>query len=520
DAPRGGGGRHRVGGGGATRPAGAGDRRDHARPRARPGAGWSALEPGGKMNDGGLSMLSHPVRRRGLALVLSLAMLPLAGAPVALAQSRPAERPAAPAAPAPSPGSQAILRALEDAFVSVADRATPSVVNVSVKLKPEAAQEDAPSPEMEERFREFFGPELFERFFRKRAPREEGRATGSGVIVDPRGFVLTNNHVVENATAIEVRLSDDRKFKATLVGRDPRSDLAVLKVDSPSPLPVAELGDSDKLRVGQWVIAIGNPFGLDRTVTAGIVSATGRTHVGVATYEAFIQTDASINPGNSGGPLLNLDGRVVGINTAIVSSGQGIGFAIPINMAREIVTQLISRGKVVRGWLGVAIQDLSPELAASLGVKEDAGALVADVMKDGPAASAGLRPGDVILEFGGSAIKDVPDLQKRVAAVEPGRAAPVTVMREKKTVTLSVKIGEQPTDDGMEAEAGDEILGLTVEPLTPEMAREHRLSARSGLLVTEVAPGSAGAAAGIQPGDAILEVNRRPVGDAVAFRQV
>jgi Do/DeqQ family serine protease len=413
------------------------------------------------------------------------------------------------------------LRALEDAFVSVADRATPSVVNVSVKVKREARPESGVEPEMEERFREFFGPELYERFFRRRAPRDEGRAAGSGVVVDPRGYIVTNNHVVENATEIEVRLSDDRKFKAALVGRDGRTDLAVLKIENPAgPLPVADLGDSDRLRVGQWAIAIGNPFGLDRTVTVGIISATGRTHVGVATYEAFIQTDASINPGNSGGPLLNLDGRVVGINTAIVSSGQGIGFAIPINMAREIATQLIERGKVVRGWLGVAIQDLSPELAASLGVKEDAGALVADVMKDGPAASAGLRPGDVILEFGGSAIKDVPELQKRVAGMEPGRAAPVTVMREKKTVTLSVQIGEQPTDDAMEAEAGDEILGLTVEPLTPETARQNRLSARSGLLVTEVAPGSAGAAAGIQPGDAILEVSRRPVADAVAFRQV
>jgi serine protease Do len=242
--------------------------------------------------------------------------------------------------------------------------------------------------------------------------------------------------------------------------------------------------------------------------------------VGVATYEAFIQTDASINPGNSGGPLLNLDGRVVGINTAIVSSGQGIGFAIPINMARDIMTQLINRGKVVRGWLGIGIQDLSPELAAGFGVKEDAGVLVAGVMKDGPAAAAGLKPGDVIVEFGGSTIKDVPDLQKRVAAVEPGRAAPVKVLREQKAVTLSVTIGEQPTDDAMEAaESGDEILGLTVEPLTPETAQQNRLAARSGLLVTEVAPGSAGAAAGIKTGDAILEVNRRPVSDAAAFRQ-
>jgi serine protease Do len=342
------------------------------------------------------------------------------------------------------------------------------------------------------------------------------------VVVDPRGYILTNNHVVENAAEILVRLSDDRKFKAVLVGRDERTDLAVLKLENPTgPLPVADLGDSDKLRVGQWAIAIGNPFGLDRTVTAGIISATGRTRVGVATYEAFIQTDASINPGNSGGPLLNLDGRVVGINTAIVSSGQGIGFAIPINMARDIMTQLINRGRVVRGWLGVVIQELDPELAASFGVKEKGGVLVADVMKDGPGAAAGIRPGDVIVDFGGAAIRDVPDLQKRVAAVEPGRPTPLTVVRERKSLTLSVKVGEQPTDDAIAAaEAGDEILGLTVEPLTPETARQHRLSARSGLLVTQVAPGSAGAAAGIKPGDALLEVNRRAVSDAAAFKEV
>ena len=355
-------------------------------------------------------------------------------------------------------------------------------------------------------------------------PRGESRreGTGSGFIIRKDGLVVTNNHVVENASAIEVRLSDDRKFKATLVGRDPRSDLAVLKVDSPSPLPVAELGDSDKLRVGQWVIAIGNPFGLDRTVTAGIVSATGRTHVGVATYEAFIQTDASINPGNSGGPLLNLDGRVIGINTAIVSSGQGIGFAIPITMARDVMTQLIARGRVVRGWLGVVIQDLTPELAAGFGVKEDAGVLVAEVMKDSPAGAAGLKPGDVITDFNGGGVKDVTDLQKRVAAVEPGRATPMTVTRDRKTVTLSVKVGEQPSEEALaDAENGSEsVLGLTVEPLTPETARQNRLTARGGLLVTEVEPGSPGAEAGIKPGDAIVEVNRKPVGDVAALQQL
>ncbi len=451
------------------------------------------------------------IRRRILSRVLVVAAMLGTLAPPALGQSRAPQRP-----PAPAPDSQRLLRLLEDAFVSVADRATPSVVNVSVRMKRETA-ESGPSPEAEERFREFFGPELFERFFRRRQPREEGRAAGSGVLVDARGYILTNNHVVENAAEIEVRLSDDRKFKATLVGRDARTDLAVLKLENPgATFPVAELGDSDRIRVGQWAIAIGNPFGLDRTVTVGIISATGRTHVGLATYEAFIQTDASINPGNSGGPLLNLEGRVVGINTAIVSSGQGIGFAIPINMARDIMTQLIARGRVVRGWLGVVIQDLTPELSASFGVKEDAGVLVADVMKDGPAEAAGLKAGDVIVSFAGRPIKDVPDLQKRVAGVEPGRATPLVVMRDHKNVTLSVKIGEQPADD---ADAADDILGLTVEPLTPETASQNRLSARSGLLVTDVTPGSPGAAAGIKAGDAILEVNRRPVSDAAALKQ-
>src|SRR5499426_3217786 len=295
---------------------------------------------------------------------------------------------------APAPDSRALLHALEDAFTSVADRVTPSVVNVSVKPKKGAAPgEGGPSPENEQRFREFFGPELYERFFRRRAPREDVRAAGSGVIVDARGFILTNAHVVENAADIEVRLSDDRKFPAKVVGRDPKTDLAIVKIDpGSSALPVAELGDSDKLRIGQWAIAIGNPFGLDRTVTVGIISATGRTRVGVATYEAFIQTDASINPGNSGGPLLNLDGRVIGINTAIVSSGQGIGFAIPINMVRDIMTQLIDKGRVVRGWLGISIQDLTPDLAAGFGVKPGSGVPVSDVMKDSPAEAGGVKP--------------------------------------------------------------------------------------------------------------------------------
>ena len=434
----------------------------------------------------------------------------------ASAQTGPAPKGAPPAEP------ERVLQALEDAFVAVADRVMPSVVNVSVKPRKTESPESGQSPEMEQRFKEFFGPEFFDRFFRRRGPRDEGRAAGSGVIVDRQGYILTNNHVVENAAEIEVRLSDDRKFKATLVGRDPKSDLAVLKIEAPTDsLPVAALGNSDTLRVGQWAIAIGNPFGLDRTVTVGIVSATGRTRVGVATYEAFIQTDASINPGNSGGPLLNLRGRVIGINTAIVATGQGIGFSIPINMARDIMAQLIARGRVVRGWLGIVIQDLTDDLAAGFGLSKANGVLVSDVMAGSPAEAGGMKPGDIIVEFAGAPIKDVTDLQKRVAAVEPGRPAGLSVIRDRKPTPLAVKIGEQPAGETLVAAVPkEESLGLTVEPLTAEAAERFSLSARAGVVVTGVAPGSSGAEAGIRPGDAILEVNRQAVIDMAGFRRI
>src|SRR5437016_8343240 len=291
-----------------------------------------------------------------VALVFALLFVPPAWAQPtpAWAQQRPA---AADSRQAPKTDPRAVLRAMEDAFSAVADRVTPAVVHVSTVQKKGATGGPEEGPE---RFKEFFGDEFYDRYFRRR-PREDARATGSGVLVDPKGYILTNNHVIENAQEIIVRLSDQRKFTARLVGRDPKTDLAVLKVDAPGPLPVAELGDSGQLRVGQWAIAIGNPFGLDRTVTVGIVSATARNRVGVATYENFIQTDASINPGNSGGPLLNLDGKVIGINTAIVAAGQGIGFSIPINQAREVMRQLIASGRVVRGWLGIAIQDVTED---------------------------------------------------------------------------------------------------------------------------------------------------------------
>src|SRR5216110_3037673 len=411
----------------------------------------------------------------------------------------------------PKVDPRALLHALEEAFTTAADRVTPAVVNVSAVPRKQSAEETP------ERFREFFGEEFYERFFRRR-PREEARASGSGVLVDPRGYVLTNNHVIENAQDITVRLSDGRKFTAKLVGRDPKTDLAVLKVEAPSPLPAAELGDSDHLRVGQWAIAIGNPFGLDRTVTVGIVSATARNRVGVATYENFIQTDASINPGNSGGPLLNLDGKVIGINTAIVAAGQGIGFSIPINQAKEVMRQLIASGRVVRGWLGIAIQDVTDELAGTFGVKE--GVLVAEVMKGGPAEAAGVRQGDVIVELNGAPIKEVPELQRRVAAVAPGQPVRLKLIRERKPVTLAVTVSEMPGDEPVLAGApDDESWGLSVEPLSGDAAAQLGLTIAAGLLVTDVVAGSPADKAGLRRGDVIVEVGKKPVADpATLFR--
>jgi Do/DeqQ family serine protease len=455
--------------------------------------------------------------RIALSLVLLVTFASPTWAQPASARPPAAADPRRPAKPARPPiDARAVLQAMEEAFSAVADRVTPAVVNVST-----VSRRPAPgSPDDPQRFREFFGDEFYERYDRRR-PREEPRAGGSGVIVDPAGYILTNNHVIENAQDITVRLSDSRKFRATLVGRDPKTDLAVLKVEAPAPLPTAELGDSERLRVGQWVVAIGNPFGLDRTVTVGIVSATARTRVGVATYENFIQTDASINPGNSGGPLLNLDGRVIGINTAIVAAGQGIGFSIPINEAKSVMGQLIARGKVTRGWLGIAIQDITDELASSFGVRERQGVLVAGVMKGGPGEAAGLKPGDVIVQLGTTKIREVPDLQRRVANVAPGQSIGLDVIRDRSTQRLTVQVGEMPPEDTTAAEVdpGPEGFGLQVEPLTPDMAERMGLPFTHGLLVTDVTSGGPGERAGLRRGDVILEVDRRPGHDAPSLQK-
>jgi len=434
---------------------------------------------------------------------------------------------------------KAILESLERAFVSVAERVMPAVVHIDAAQKnsprergPEREPREPQEPrvprersipperrEFERRFREFFG-EDFERFFRPRWPeRREGRNQGSGVIVDKSGVILTNNHLIERSDEIEVRLSDKRRFKAKVAGRDAKTDLAVLKIEGDGDFPVAELGDSDRLRIGQWAIAVGNPFGLDRTVTVGIISATGRQGVGVATYESFIQTDAAINPGNSGGPLVNLDGKVIGINTAIVSVGQGIGFAIPVNMARRVLPQLLTSGRVTRGWLGIRIQPLTADLAPSFGAKEGDGVLVADVIPGTPADAAGLKSGDVILEFDGQKTHDVPDLQGVVADAPPGKTAQVTVLRDGRLETFPVKIGEMPADEPVLASRGAERWGLSVQPITPELARQFNLSVSDGVLVSDVQENSPAARAGIHAGDAILEVNRRSVKDLRAVEE-
>lgn len=326
-------------------------------------------------------------------------------------------------------------------FVRVAERVTPSVVNISTVTTGKGRKPN-------ELFHPFgndpFFRDFFDRFFEGMPHRRQQTSLGSGLIIDKTGLILTNNHVVKDADEITVKFSDNHEVKGKVVGTDPKTDLAVIRVPAKDDLPVAVLGDSDALHVGEWAIAIGNPFGLDHTLTVGVVSATGRSEVGIATYENFIQTDASINPGNSGGPLLNIKGEVIGINTAIVASGQGIGFAIPVNMARKVMGDLVKKGKVTRGWLGVGIQRLTPELAKSFGVNPDDGILVGQVMPKGPAEAAGLKTGDLILSVDGKPVKDPRQLQTMIAEADIGKTMVLSIVREKEKRTVKVQVGEMP----------------------------------------------------------------------------
>jgi Do/DeqQ family serine protease len=345
------------------------------------------------------------------------------------------------------PGSNpsATADALQAAFVAVAERVRPAVVNIgTVQLARGRRPPAIPGPGTDDPFFKDF----FDQFFGRGAPgrREEFRrpGIGSGVIIDKRGYVLTNNHVILGADSVTVKLSSGDELKGRIVGTDAKTDLAVVKLEPGRDLRVAQLGNSDSLRVGEWAIAIGNPFGLDQTVTVGVVSATGRAEVGLATYENFIQTDASINPGNSGGPLVNLRGEVIGINTAILATGQGIGFAIPANMAKRVTDQLIDRGKVTRGWIGVSLEPLTEELVQSLGLPSNRGAVIARVHPGSPAEAAGLQPKDVIVKFGGQAVDDYNQLMRLSSEAEPGKTVPIEIVRTKQRKTVQLKIAESP----------------------------------------------------------------------------
>ncbi|GAB4368788.1 MAG: DegQ family serine endoprotease [Deltaproteobacteria bacterium] len=392
---------------------------------------------------------------------------------------------------------------------------SPAVVNISTTQVVRFSRPRMRSP---------FGRDPFEDFWNNffgNIPREQKRRSlGSGFLVSEDGYILTNNHVVEKADEVTVTLLDKEEYRAEVVGTDPKTDIALIKIKPGKKLHAVRLGDSDSLEIGEWVVAIGNPFGLGHTVTAGIVSAKGRV-IGSGPYDDFIQTDASINPGNSGGPLFNLKGEVVGINTAIIQGGQGIGFATPIRMATSILGQLKEKGKVTRGWLGVYIQRLTPEMAESLNVPEGKGALVADVMKDGPAARAGIRSGDVIVRFDGQEVEDQHELPAIVAATPPGKKVPVTVVRDGKRIELSVKIAEM--EEGTASGGGPDLskgLGLTVQDITPEIAKHMDIENRKGVLVTAVESDSPADDAGFREGDIIRQINRRPVADTAEFAKV
>lgn len=355
-------------------------------------------------------------------------------------------------------------------------------------------------------------------FSQERIPNAPG--SGAGVIMNPDGHIITNNHVVGDSTEIEVRLSDKTKLIAQVIGKDPDTDLAVLKVTTDHPLPSARFGDSTTVRVGQWVLAVGNPFGLERTVTLGVVSGIGRENVNLSRYENFIQTDASINPGNSGGPLFNLRGEVIGINTAIINFAQGIGFAIPSNMAKQVLQQLVAQGRVVRGWLGVGIQPLTPELAKKFGVTEQEGVLVNEVFEKDPAAAAGIKPGDVITRIEGAVIDSPNRLSRIIAGLSPGATAKVEVVRNQQRIVLNVALSErrdQAIMTSLPQSRSEAKLGLDVQDLTAALSEKFKLHESRGVLITKVESGSLAQSEGLREGDLIKEVNRVEVGSVSDF---
>jgi serine protease Do len=407
------------------------------------------------------------------------------------------------------------VKSLGQAFVEVAKKVQPAVVNITTEKTITMRPWDRYGED-------FFKGSPFEDFFRGFgfSPREKGkeyrqkqRSGGSGVIVDKEGYVLTNNHVVEETDKVKVRLNDGREFTATVKGQDSRTDLAVLHIKA-KDLPVADLGDSDKLEVGEWAIAIGSPFGLDHTVTVGVISAKGLSGLGTGTYEDFIQTDASINPGNSGGPLINIDGEVVGINAMIIQPGTGIGFAIPINMAKQILSDLINQGKVVRPWLGVSVQDITPEMAEQFQVKEKEGVIVAQVHQGTGAEKAGLASGDIIKSVDDKPIKNINELVKEIQKKNVGQKVKLSIVRDGKAMTLQVTTTAMPDKpEALKEKEVEEKLGARVQELTPQIAARYRISSeiKHGVVVISVEAGSPADDIGLQEGDVILEINRKKI---------
>ncbi len=409
----------------------------------------------------------------------------------------------------------AFAKTISPDFVELAKKNKPAVVNISTtKVVAPRAQPNAPFGQSGKNpFDDFF-----EHFFNQSPGRPQtARSLGSGFIISDDGYILTNYHVIAGADEIKVKLSDSREFKAVAKGGDEKLDIALLKIDAKGHLPVAVLGDSDSLEVGEWVMAIGNPFGLSQTVTAGIVSAKGRV-IGSGPYDDFIQTDASINPGNSGGPLFNSNGEVVGINTAIIAGGQGIGFAIPVNMAKEILPQLKEKGKVTRGWFGVVVQSVTPELAQSFGLSESKGVLVSQVVKDSPAEKAGLKSGDIILEFAGKPIHEMQELPRLAANMPVGKKAVVKILRNGKVEEKTVLI-EQMKEGGEEGTVVQGKLGFIATELNSELAGKLGIRETKGVIVVEVKPGSPAEEAGMAPGDIIAQIENAPITTMADFKK-
>lgn len=413
-------------------------------------------------------------------------------------------------------------------FTEVAKQATPAVVNITTVMTEKISDGDTAPDELRDRMEEFFGKPFGPRGrgpsspFEHRGPR---RGQGSGVIISSDGYILTNHHVIAKAREVHVTLPDKREFTGKIVGTDPKADLAVVKVNA-QDLPAVPWGDASQLQVGEYVLAVGNPFGLNSTVTLGIVSAVGRGHMGITQYEDFIQTDAAINPGNSGGALVNTKGELIGINTAIFSQTggyQGVGFAVSTTMAKPIYESLVKTGKVVRGYLGIGLQDLTQDLAKSFGLKDQKGALISDIKEGSPAEQAGLKQGDVIIEYQGTAVGDGVALQRLVTRTSVGASVPLKVMRDGRAREMTVKIGEQPNEEKIaKAERADPeyaLSGLAVEELDQETAKELGLDLKRGVVVTRVEPDGGAEKAGLLPGDVIREVNRQPIKSVKDFEK-